>query len=125
MELPISTVRVDFTGLTMALLSSVRQLQHSLKTIQNCEKPDNRLTSRLRRIAHTAGKIEQVVSRLLTIQTLTLYDQEYTRFCDLIICGSEMAKYLTTTQTSKTMREHAHYWQKICIDLKPFIKGNL
>ncbi len=125
MQLPISTVRINFSGLIRTLLSSVRQLQNSLKILQNSENSDAKLTSRLRQMALTTGKMEQMVTHLLTIQTLTLYDQEYTCFCDLIICGSEMAKHLANTKTSKTMREHARYWQKICIDLKPFIKDNL
>lgn len=52
--------------------------------------------------------------------------EEYVAFCDLIICGSEMADYLRTTQSvSKKIRKHALYWEKLTQRFKPLIKGIL
>lgn len=53
---------------------------------------------------------------------IPLTEQEYVAFCDLIICGSEMAEYLLTTRRIATpVREHARYWQKLAQKLKPLL----
>jgi len=55
-----------------------------------------------------------------------LSKEEYLYFCDLIISGSEMANYLLHSKSaSKTIQEHALYWQLITKKFKPMIRKRL
>ncbi len=80
-------------------------------------------------IEQAIQQIEQmkaILNRLLTVQTITLFNEEYIHFCDLIICGSEMAQYFIAKPTpSKIFRQHALYWQQLVKEFKPFLKGVL
>ncbi len=70
--------------------------------------------------------LNKIGAQLLTIHNLTLFDQEYMNFCHLIIFGSTMADYLSTTSScSKATRKHALFWQQLMPQFKPFLQGIL
>jgi hypothetical protein len=123
MRLPIPAARFQFGALTQALSASVEQLQYRLDRIQIPTNSENS-AFQLGLMGEIVKDIEKNVARLTDIQTLTLFDQEYTFFCDLIMCGSEMAKYLSTvSKVSQQARAHANYWRKISQEFKPYLNG--
>lgn len=100
-----SALRTRFSHLTQELLDATKKLKSTGAEIH---------------------QIQTIATQLYTAQTLTLFEQEYIVFCDLIICGCEMATYLSNSpNSSASARRHARYWQKLAKTFKPFLRGAL
>lgn len=123
MKPPVLETRAQlFSHLLQKLLLAVQHLEQHLMTLQ-IKKDLLSDQSSLEKTAITGVEIATIVAQLATIQTFTFFEDEVFSFYDLMICGNEMAQYLTSNQnTSKTMRRHAEHWQHLVKEFKTFLQ---
>lgn len=73
-------------------------------------------------ILQQTKQMNDLLDQMQSSLTFTLSDEEYLQFCDLIVCSSELAQHILTTQSStRSAKRHAIYWQKIAKEFKPFL----
>jgi hypothetical protein len=119
-----TSVRANFTQLVLTLSRLVQELQNELLTTLEHKSDPTELAANLDKLSVTASEISNHLTALAGIQTFTLFEVEYILFCDLIICGSEMASYLSDSKSvSKIMFRHAAHWQKLIKNFKPLLEG--
>lgn len=118
------SVRANFTQLVLTLSRLIQELQNELlATIEHRSNP-HELAASLDKISVITSEMSNHLTALAGIQAFTLFEIEYILFCDLIICGSEMAAYLANSKSvSKIMFRHAAHWQKLIKHFKPLLEG--
>lgn len=120
-----SIPRVQFTEIIEKIQCIHQQLHRSLKNLEK-EVKNEKLRHQLQSTLVCSQQLNTLILEISHIQTFILLKEEYITFCDFIVCGSEMAEYLTEHKlVKKTMRNHARYWLNLVRKFKPFLKNNL
>ena len=119
MTSPILTTRAQFAQLTQELLPPIQRLEAYLTAVETSKGAQMTQDQAVTDIQ----QLKKIVSKLIASQSVTLCEAEYVLFCDLIICGSEMAAHFADNpNASKTMQKHGQYWQKSVKEFKSFLK---
>ena len=63
-----------------------------------------------------------ILNQLLKVNNITLFEQEYVNFCDLIIYGSEITEYVIRRPAKKDIGKKAAYWQFLAKQFSPFLQ---
>ena len=126
MKSPNTQVRAKFTQLILTLSRLVQELQNELNVILEHKADFNEFATNLDTISSTVSEISNHLTALSGIQAFMLLEGEYILFCDLLICGSEMAAYLSQSKSiRKSMYRHSSHWQKLVRHFKPMLDGIL
>ena len=117
-------VRANFTQLVLTLSRLIQELKNELLTTVEHQSGPAEFAANLDKMSVIASEISNNLTILAGIQAFTLFEIEYIMFCDLIVCGSEMASYLSDSKSvSKIMFRHAAHWQKSIKHFKPLLDG--
>ena len=116
------TKREQFTTIIRELSTLLYQIQDSLQALKE-NNIANEQTVLLKQLLIEINRVSQHVRSLMTLPVVTLFEEEYLDFCDLLICGTEMAEYLEKTRSiRKSAREHAIYWRQLIQKFRPFLQ---
>lgn len=108
----------DYSKLIQLLVAAIGNLQ---KLVEGSSKK-----LRSNQIIQSIEEIKTLAEEANTIKSLTLIDQDFTRFCVLLINGSDMAAYLLgANDVPKKIQNQANSWKSTAASFKPFLKNSI
>lgn len=80
----------------------------------------------LEQIMNSVQKIKAMAEEAKSIQSLTLFNQDFSHFCLLLVEGSDMADYLLgLDETPTKIQKQARSWKKTAAKFRPFLKNSI
>lgn len=123
MKLFATKNRDSFVKNIRKLSGALQRLQDALDALHRDQNLPPASKAEIHQAATSAERICRMIPALLAAHMVTLSEQEYLRFCDLLICGNEMAEYIDAIKNAKTnTRRHVKYWHHVAIEFKPFLE---
>ncbi len=116
----------DCSKFLQLLIKELSDLQKLVNTFSKSKAEGNSKRLLVNQIIKAIQDIKALAEEAKAIKSVILLDQDFTRFCILLIDGSDMADYLLDLDgIPERLQKQAASWKRTAATFKPFLKNSI